>query len=450
MSDVPSSSFCTNWAAFNTPRLWSMVEHEDSPEAWAQVTAWGRIADSVAEQRVALTRARYGLTAAWPPEHSEASRTFLAQLDTLLARMQAAQEDASTTLAALANILQALRRAKREIEPLWREYEKRRDDAVPAWWDHAEDELDRQAQAYMIAAERTVEEYVPLIKVPVPYQMRPPQGRGDSDRGEPGGPADFGPSGSGPTTSRVPVPHDPPPPIPGHDPTIPDRYHPDGPVVLNPPQGPDAPGRDVPGPEVPGPDGPGSPTAPPTRGPDLTEFAPPPSPPVSGASPHPPVAPAPVGQPPGLTGGLTGGPGFLPVTGGLPPVGGLPQAGGGGLRPFAGGARAALPSGAVIGGAVPMGGVGAPGARPAGKPTPPAWLPGSLGQSGPARTGGATAPGGMAGMPGAVRRGRSDDDRLQFDPDNPWAVTDGVDPVIEPSQRHPRHDPGPGVIGWHG
>jgi hypothetical protein len=53
-------------------------------------------------------------------------------------------------------------------------------------------------------------------------------------------------------------------------------------------------------------------------------------------------------------------------------------------------------------------------------------------------------------MPGraANRRGRGEDDRLAFDPDNPWAVAEGVDPVIGPSSDNQRNDPGPNVIGW--
>jgi hypothetical protein len=54
----------------------------------------------------------------------------------------------------------------------------------------------------------------------------------------------------------------------------------------------------------------------------------------------------------------------------------------------------------------------------------------------------------MAGGAGRGRRG--DADGPDFDPDSPWHVAEGVDPVIAPSLDRPRHDPGPNVIGWHG
>jgi hypothetical protein len=34
-----------------------------------------------------------------------------------------------------------------------------------------------------------------------------------------------------------------------------------------------------------------------------------------------------------------------------------------------------------------------------------------------------------------------------FDPDDPWAVAEGVASVIEPAPEPKVHDPGPGVIG---
>jgi hypothetical protein len=54
-------------------------------------------------------------------------------------------------------------------------------------------------------------------------------------------------------------------------------------------------------------------------------------------------------------------------------------------------------------------------------------------------------------MTGGRRRNRRDSEYDQpFDPDNPWAVAEGVEPVIRPSDDDPRHDPGPNVIGRHG
>jgi hypothetical protein len=75
----------------------------------------------------------------------------------------------------------------------------------------------------------------------------------------------------------------------------------------------------------------------------------------------------------------------------------------------------------------------------------PSWL--SDDPVGPDRRGA-----GNAGLTGAAgrgnRRARGEDDQAGFDPDNPWEVAEGVDPVITPGRDDPRHDPGPNVIGW--
>jgi hypothetical protein len=86
------------------------------------------------------------------------------------------------------------------------------------------------------------------------------------------------------------------------------------------------------------------------------------------------------------------------------------------------------------------------------KPTPPSWLPEDRGTGGSRSGTGAGAHGPFGSTGAAGRRPvRSDQDtNPPFDPDNPWGVASGVDPVIEPSRREARHDPGPNVIGYHG
>jgi hypothetical protein len=81
------------------------------------------------------------------------------------------------------------------------------------------------------------------------------------------------------------------------------------------------------------------------------------------------------------------------------------------------------------------------------RPPRPSWLPDE--PVGTARTAGTS---GMPGMPGGARGGRraGDGEQPPFDPDNPWGVAEGVDPVIAPGSDTARHDPGPNVIGRHG
>ena len=355
MSDpVLTSSYCTAWDSFNTPRLWSMVMNEDDSLARDQVSAWRTLAGSVRSQRQALVTAKAELTAAWPPEENASAAAFVAELDTLIARLDAAAVDADTTANGLNRILDALSTAKRQIEPLWEKYKDKSTDLVPRWFDSAEEELDQEARRHMIAMEGAVQDAVAMLRVPPQYQLgeggtviwppEPPPGGGDirSPRIGPGG-------------ISVPVPHDPVPPLPGLDPIAPDGGSGAGPT---------APGAGIGGGSIAGPAAPGGGIGTlPDRGPDLAGVINPPAPPLlPGAEPLPGAGVVPpAGGGPGA-GGVPLVPGVLP--GGGPVPGGAvrpPGLGGAGGRPPAGG-RLPLPSGAVIGEGRGVGPIGGPGA----------------------------------------------------------------------------------------
>jgi hypothetical protein len=509
MSDpVLTSSWCTNWGAFNTPRLWSMVMDEDDGPGRQQVSAWRTLAGSVRSQRAALITARADLVAAWPPEENESSAAFVTELDVLISRLDTASADADATASGLDNILTAIQTAKTTIQPLWEKYKDKSDDLVPRWWDSAEDEIDEQARTAMIAAERAVEDSVALLKVPDKYELKIGDKTDESGGGDPGEPGGGGKTGSGESGITATVPHNPVPPLPGQDPTVPDGSQgggtgdgstgdgstvgggissgvgsggvgsggvgsggggggPDLAGVITPGQPPVAPGG---GGNIGLPGGGGTPL--PTGGggnpivPGLL--------PTGGSGPITPgrggsIRPGSTIGEPGVGGGRAG---VGPIGGGggrgaggrsgrlgrSGTLGGIQEeVGSRGLRggsvgePGVGrGLRGVGGPGEGLGGAGGRGGIGSPGGRGGrgaaaggrGRQPRPSWL--SDDEVGPHRNAG-----GVSGMPGrGGRRGQGDDDEYGFDPDNPWEVAEGVDPVIAPSTDEPRHDPGPNVIGW--
>lgn len=424
MSDQPSGGWCTNWSAYNTPRLWAMVEGEDNPEAWKQVNAWREISGAVDLHLEQLTAARDALAAAWPPAQNDSSAAFITEVNTLIARMKSAREDASVTSTALDGILRALSEAKANIEPLWHQYREKSDDVVPAWWDKAEEELDTKARAHMVNAEQIVQQNLPSIRIPLPYEFVPPSGRREGD-------PTLNVDGDLLTGSQSSFRHDPPPPMPDRAPLHLTNFGVSaGSVPLLP--GDVRVGSPAPvhffNPEVP--------TARPPSGPALSEMAPlPPAPspnpwlpPGSPSNGIPPVTPIP--DPGALP--IGGGRGLVPST--KPSVVGL--------RPFTSGSKVAMPPGVIIG-TTPLGKslpneVG-PGPRAAVKPTTPAWLPGGTSQSGTS---------GVGMVPGNGRQGANGEDKdFRFAPDNPWSVAKGVPPVIEPTLTAAVHDAGIEVIG---
>ena len=470
MSDAPlTSSWCTAWGSFNTPRLWAMVAEEDDPDAWRQVATWGDIATAVKDHRSRLLAAKEALIAAWPPEQNLSADAFVNELDNLLTKMEGARQDADATADGLANILEALRQAKNQMQPLYDEYREKNDDWVPGWFDNAEDEIDEKARRVMIQAEQVVEQNVPSIKVPVEYKMDPtaksgytpprentagdgttrfsPVGSAGGGGGSSSVGSSGGGSGSGSGSSDIPVPHDPVPPLPGMDPIDPTGGSGSG---------------SGPGPVGGGGSGVGGGSG----GPDLAGVTPLPGPPpvVPPPPPPPPGVPPIIGQPlpPGPPPTILPG----PLPGGVPPS----TSGSGGNRPPTStnfqsvgrsGGRGALPSGAVIGenvgrsgaggaaraGNLPAGNVGrstAAGARTGQKPPRPSWLP-------PDEPNGGRNVSSQNALSGS-RRGRREEDGPEgkrFDPDNPWEVESGVAPVIKPETGTPRHDPGPNVIGGY-
>ncbi|MFI7541627.1 hypothetical protein [Actinoplanes sp. NPDC049599] len=402
-------SGATPWSSYNTPRIWAMVEGEDDPEAWRQVAALGSMAGLLKDQRSRLEAAKQKLIDAWPPEKNKAARAFVNEMDELLFTMQVNKDIADSNASSLGQILDALRRAKDQIAPLYQAYLDKSDDWVPGWWDHAEDELDEKARQHMREAERLVADPGNAITAPSIYEFQPDESRtrpsdGSGSDGPPGRPV-TGIGGSVGASGGLAVPHDPPPPLPRQE-------------SSNPVQGAGG-----------------------VQGPGLAEVISP-SPIAPSSTPPSALAPA-TGNPGGLAQ-----PGLV-IGGGVP--GGLPGRGAvgsrGGFTPFGGGPQRGLPSGAVIG--------SSPGRGTAGpvKPTPPPWLPQG---PAPAPRGGPKAGGRPAGplaMPIGAGRPPARDKRgeaMSTDPDNPWVTEVGVAPIIEPSRKQYRHDPGPGVIGWQG
>ncbi|MEU8609030.1 hypothetical protein AB0C29_13610 [Actinoplanes sp. NPDC048791] len=394
----------TAWSSYNTPRIWAMVAREDDPESWRQVAALGSMAGLLKDQRSRLEAAKQKLIEAWPPERNRAARAFVDEMDELLFTMQANKDIADANAGALGQIIEALRQAKEKIAPLYRSYLDKSDDWVPGWWDHAEEELDEQARRHMREAEEWVAHPGNAITAPAIYEFQPDETRtrpGDESGGDR---PDGRPAAGVGAADRIAVPHDPPPPVPGQEPS-----------------GPTAPGTTLP------------------AGPSLAEA----------------ITPAPVNPAPSVVAPSTtaaGGsqlPGLVIGGGAGRGLTGTPVGGGTGRvptgTPLGGAAQRGLPPGAVIGNSVA-------GRSPAGpvKPPPPSWLPPAP-QAGAAATGAHSR--GSPAMPMSGGHLPDADDRdmeIALDADSRWGTSQGVAPVIEPSRKTYRHDPGPGVIGWQG
>ncbi|HEX6970446.1 MAG TPA: hypothetical protein VF174_16760 [Micromonosporaceae bacterium] len=167
-----STSWCTNWDAYNVPALWRMIADEGDLRGWKQVQAWFRMRSAIDAYRERLEACRKALQEHWPPDRSPASAAFIAHLDGLIASMLQTAANAEQTARGLAGIMDTLAKAKDELEPLYGRWLEVSGDLTPHWWDGAEDELNAKARDIMWRTELAVRDYSSLIDMPPEHQYQ--------------------------------------------------------------------------------------------------------------------------------------------------------------------------------------------------------------------------------------------------------------------------------------
>jgi hypothetical protein len=439
----------TPWTAYDIPTLWAMVKDQDTNGMWKQVTGWQNSADLTSLHLSNLTEYRDQLVGAWPPERSQASAAYVAELDKLITSVQQTHDVASKNYSAMTSIALAAGDAKYKLKPIYDEYvanKTKLDDynalvaadnsdatamptvapGPPPIAPGRQDELTTKAQGIMANIGSEISLAAGTIKPPAPYV--PPVPKIDDPTGNAGGGISTG--GSGP----VLVPPVVPPVVAAPHSTIATPTH-----FSTPPTGPTPSPSTLPSGIGQGPILGGltpTPTLPPTT--ILTPPIPGPMPPVT-------MTPGPL-PPTGLIGGPA--PYGLPPTGGPTGViGGLPTSGAGPLKTFGtpatAGARA-MPAGNVIGGP-PGSGFAQParGLRPASRINPPGGVIGGQQAAGGTAGGAGNRP--YAPMNRSGHPHNEDGGVLHWDPDNPWETEEGVAPVVLPPPEAGRVDPGPAI-----
>jgi hypothetical protein len=415
----------TNWDALDVPALWTMVAGEDDESHWRHVRAWWTTENMLLGYRKRLEACRDALMAKWPPERSEAAGAFVRRVNEMIISVNQTLDTASKNAGGLIGVSSALMAAKRELKPIYDQWRQNEDiegttylvdsdtvpvqSVIPDLGDNWRGKLNEAARKVVSDSEQALFEsarrmepppsFRPIIDPPVPDDG----GNAPATHASGGGlrppvippPTLQGPPGAGPILTGGSNPLVPQPPYPG---------------VPVPPNGPPTPGGPGPG------GGPWFVPTPPT-GPGLPpgRVLEPGGPPGRILEPG---GPASRGRLPGPAGefgtqgrfpGTTAGERMPLAPGGvIGPQGGARTTAGG--RPTGGAGRRVNPVGGVIGS-------GASGVTPSGH---------TFQIRDPAES---------------RRRGRR-----ERDPNDPWAVDEGVPPVIEPGPE-PRHDPGPGVIG---
>ncbi|MFF5070164.1 hypothetical protein ACFY2R_02865 [Micromonospora olivasterospora] len=438
--------------------MWACVQDHDTTGHWKQVAGWRKVCDLAQAHLGRLQEYRRGLAEAWPPATNAAARTYLAELDDLIEKVQHTHDAAAANYDALAAATRAISGARVELKPLYEEYvdklqQKRTYEATLAdpkavmgsrvpdkpVTDADLERLNVQARSLMYGLSGELQQAQVMLQRPPPSKPGP---RVDDAAPE------------GPSGANVPViPPIVPVPMAAAGSTTPSVNRPAsavrpaltrtslgvGPVLGG------APGL-VPTPVKPGPPA-VTPPGPPTPAPEIG--LPTPSHPVSGSSDRS-AAPGsrggqtePVGR--AMSGGANGAAQVAPPSRPMPPgglIGGAPGMGmghPGGANP----ARRVNPVGGIIGsgaGTAPTGGAG----------TRPGVGRGNLlgGMHGMPPINGAPSTGSTSrtvGTPGRPGRKQDESELRQWDPDNPWETQQGVSPVVRPPNEEGPIDPGPAI-----
>lgn len=436
----------TNWSLLDVPTIWATLSDHDTENHWRLVSGWRRTCDLTRAHLDRLTEYRDRLTAAWPPERSAASREYVGRLNHLIDSLRQTHDVAAAnydTFSAATTAIGATRTKLRGIhdEYVTKSQHKQEQDRAkqleaigvpdlhrrnPPVTDVDLQRLNTQARELMLGLSGELRQAQAQLKQP------PPRNSGTSVKPD-DNPDIYGAGNPPPIPPVTPVPIS----QSGRNPSRENRLQ-----SVQQFRSPTAPGIGpilgsagtivTPTPASPIPPGLNSPVPPLTAG-GVGGLTPALPPGIGGLRPGVGASPYPVrGIEPTKPGMNTS-----PVARGLPPggmIGGTPGTAFG--QPSAGTApaRRINPVGGVIGnGGAGTGPMGSAGQRP-GTSTGRTPMVGGRG----------TPPLGM--MPGATdRRQTEDSEGRRWDPDHPWEVIEGVDPVVRPPNEPGRIDPGPAI-----
>ncbi len=114
MTDKDYGGWCTNWAAYTVPQLWSFLQYESPDLSADQAGAWRKTAELLDYYRSELKMQRDELATKWPPERSPAAQVFVKYADELLSSMDKTAAQAYDNGQAVSGITLALADAKQK------------------------------------------------------------------------------------------------------------------------------------------------------------------------------------------------------------------------------------------------------------------------------------------------------------------------------------------------
>ncbi|WBB88633.1 hypothetical protein [Verrucosispora sp. WMMC514] len=112
----------TEWHLMNVADMWACLQGHHTDNHWRHVAGWRKIAELAGQHLGRLRTYRERLAQAWPPETNAASHAYLAKLDELIDQVQRTHDAAATNQTALSAATLALSSSRDKIEKIHQEY----------------------------------------------------------------------------------------------------------------------------------------------------------------------------------------------------------------------------------------------------------------------------------------------------------------------------------------
>ncbi|MFI1991193.1 hypothetical protein [Actinoplanes sp. NPDC020271] len=112
----------TDWALKTVPEMWSMIAAHDGTAHKSLLLTWLQSADLLIDHLSRVKRYRDNLAEAWPPDKSKAAAKYLDRLDDLISHLTSTYEAAVENHRALGAATSALVGARVKMESIYRAY----------------------------------------------------------------------------------------------------------------------------------------------------------------------------------------------------------------------------------------------------------------------------------------------------------------------------------------
>ncbi|MEU8815618.1 hypothetical protein [Actinoplanes sp. NPDC048796] len=112
----------TNWYAMTIPDMQNLIQQPDTAKHYELLTGWKQSADLITEHRWQVQNYRDNLAAVWPPEKNEAALAYLTRLDELIQNLDETYEAALANHDAFASATLSISLAQKDIQAIHDEY----------------------------------------------------------------------------------------------------------------------------------------------------------------------------------------------------------------------------------------------------------------------------------------------------------------------------------------